>query len=161
MLRHQVISIPKHPEMKNENGSENSSWPIMFGIAVHPGKQCSLGIHGQLQRSRKRSPWLFDEVSIVHKALKRFDRVLQSRQTRHNIFETVNSGVLEDAFATIQSGGATCTDVEVRSLTFTSNESGVTRTKLQEALRPHQGPDFDAMKFPVRRLKSLLQVDCR
>lgn len=74
---------------------------------------------------------LFDEVSIVHKALKRFERVFWSRQTRHNIPGTLNGRVLEDAFATIQSGGATCTDVEVRSLTFTSNESGVARTKPQ------------------------------
>ena len=124
----------------------------MFGVAVHPGEQFSHGIHEQLESPRKEVLGLFDEVSIVHKALKRFDRMLRSRQTRHNISETVNSRVLEDAFATIQSGGANCTDVEVRSLTFTSNESGATRTKPQEALRPHQGPDSDAMKFPVRRL---------
>ena len=44
---------------------------------------------------------LFNDVSIFDEALKGFDRVLRSRQTRHNISGRVINSALEDAFATI------------------------------------------------------------
>ena len=45
---------------------------------------------------------LFNDVSIFDEALKGFDRVLRSRQTRHNISARVIKSALEEAFATIQ-----------------------------------------------------------
>ncbi len=45
---------------------------------------------------------LFDDVSVFEEALKGFDRVLRSRQTKHNISTAVISRALEEASATIQ-----------------------------------------------------------
>lgn len=45
---------------------------------------------------------LFNDVSIFDEALKGFDRVLRSRQTRHNISAKVIHSALQDAFGTIQ-----------------------------------------------------------
>ena len=45
---------------------------------------------------------LFNDVSIFDEALKGFDRVLRSRQTRHNISGKVINDALKDAFATIK-----------------------------------------------------------
>lgn len=45
---------------------------------------------------------LFNDVSNFHEALKGFDRVLRSRQTRHNISGKVINTSIEDAFTTIQ-----------------------------------------------------------
>ena len=42
------------------------------------------------------------DVSVFEEALKGFDRVLRSRQTRHNISGSVINSALEDGFATIQ-----------------------------------------------------------
>ena len=45
---------------------------------------------------------LANDLSIFGEALKGFDRVLRSRQTRHNISRKVISDALDDALATIQ-----------------------------------------------------------
>ncbi len=45
---------------------------------------------------------LFNDVSIFEEALKGFDRVLRSRQTKHEISTTVISKALEEASRTIQ-----------------------------------------------------------
>lgn len=45
---------------------------------------------------------LYNDVSVFDEALKGFDRVLRSRQTRHNISGKVISSALGDAFATVQ-----------------------------------------------------------
>ena len=45
---------------------------------------------------------LFNDVSVFEEALKGFDRVLRSRQTKHNISATVISKALEEASRTIQ-----------------------------------------------------------
>lgn len=58
---------------------------------------------------------LFNDVSIFDEALKGFDRVLRSRQTRHNISGKVINSALEDAFATIQ-------DLETRLVQMSKSE---------------------------------------
>lgn len=58
---------------------------------------------------------LFNDVSIFEEALKGFDRVLRSRQTRHNISGQVINSALEDAFATIQ-------DLETRLVQMLKSE---------------------------------------
>lgn len=58
---------------------------------------------------------LFNDVSIFDEALKGFDRVLRSRQTRHNISGRVISSALEEAFATIQ-------DLQVRLVQISKSE---------------------------------------
>jgi len=45
---------------------------------------------------------LLNDVSVFEEALKGFDRVLRSRQTKHNISATVISRALEEASTTIQ-----------------------------------------------------------
>ena len=45
---------------------------------------------------------LFNDVSVFEEALKGFDRVLRSRQTKHNISPTVISKALEEASRTIE-----------------------------------------------------------
>ena len=45
---------------------------------------------------------LFNDVTHFTEALKGFDRVLRSRQTKHNISGKVINSALEDALATIQ-----------------------------------------------------------
>ena len=45
---------------------------------------------------------LFSDVSAFEEALKGFDRVLRSRQTKHNISETVINRALEEASTTVQ-----------------------------------------------------------
>ncbi len=45
---------------------------------------------------------LFNDVSVFAEALKGFDRVLRSRQTKHNISATVISKALEEASRTIE-----------------------------------------------------------
>ena len=45
---------------------------------------------------------LFNDVFIFDEALKGFDRVLRSRQTRHNISGKVINSALKDAFTTIK-----------------------------------------------------------
>ena len=45
---------------------------------------------------------LFNDVAIFDEALKGFNRVLRSRQTRHNISGKVINSALKDAFATIK-----------------------------------------------------------
>ena len=52
---------------------------------------------------------LFNDVSVFNEALKGFDRVLRSRQAKHNISGKVIESALEDAFATIH-------DLEMRLL---------------------------------------------
>ncbi|CAF9912195.1 MAG: hypothetical protein ALECFALPRED_007902 [Alectoria fallacina] len=58
---------------------------------------------------------LFNDVSIFDEALKGFDRVLRSRQTRHNISAKVISSALEEAFGTIQ-------DLQVRLVQMSKSE---------------------------------------
>ena len=58
---------------------------------------------------------LFNDVSNFHEALKGFDRVLRSRQTRHNISGKVINSSIEDAFATIQ-------EVEARLVQISKSE---------------------------------------
>lgn len=56
-----------------------------------------------------------NDVLIFHEALKGFDRVLRSRQTRHNISGKVINSALEEAFATIQ-------DLEMRLVQMSKSE---------------------------------------
>lgn len=58
---------------------------------------------------------LFNDVSVFNEALKGFDRVLRSRQTKHNISGKVISTALEDAFATIH-------DLEMRFIQMSKSE---------------------------------------
>ena len=44
---------------------------------------------------------IFNDISMFDEALKGFDRVLRSRQTKHNISGRVINSALKDAFATI------------------------------------------------------------
>jgi predicted RNase H-like nuclease (RuvC/YqgF family) len=45
---------------------------------------------------------LFNDVSVFEEALKGFDRVLRSRQTKHNISAAVLGRALEEASSTVQ-----------------------------------------------------------
>ena len=63
---------------------------------------------------------LFNDVSIFEEALKGFDRVLRSRQTRHNISGKVIKSALEDAFTTVQ-------DVETRLVQISKSEASPVR----------------------------------
>ena len=66
---------------------------------------------------------LFNDVSNFHEALKGFDRVLRSRQTRHNISGKVINTSIEDAFATIQ-------EIEARLVQISKSEvSSMRRVK--------------------------------
>lgn len=66
---------------------------------------------------------LFNDVSVFNEALKGFDRVLRSRQTKHNISGKVISGALQDASATIH-------DLEMRFIQMSKSEvSPVRRMK--------------------------------
>ncbi|MCJ1358222.1 MAG: hypothetical protein MMC33_008221 [Icmadophila ericetorum] len=56
------------------------------------------------------------DVSVFEEALKGFDRVLRSRQTRHNISGSVINSALEDGFATIQ-------ELDKRALIRTKRET--------------------------------------
>ena len=58
---------------------------------------------------------LFNDMCIFDEALKGFDRVLRSRQTRHNISEKVISNALEEASLTIK-------DLEMRLLQMSKSE---------------------------------------
>ena len=58
---------------------------------------------------------LFNDVSMFDEALKGFDRILRSRQTKHNISGNVINSALEDAFATIH-------DLEMRLLQMSKSE---------------------------------------
>ena len=66
---------------------------------------------------------LFNDVLIFDEALKGFDRVLRSRQTRHNISGKVINSALKDAFATIK-------DLEMQLIQVSKSEvSPVRRMK--------------------------------
>ena len=58
---------------------------------------------------------LLNDISVFDEALKGFDRVLRSRQTRHNISGKVINSALEVAFATIQ-------DLETRLVQMSKSE---------------------------------------
>ena len=65
----------------------------------------------------------FNDVSIFEEALKGFDRVLRSRQTRHNIHGCVINRALEEGLTTIR-------DLEKRLLQISKSEvSAVSRMK--------------------------------
>ena len=63
---------------------------------------------------------LFNDVLVFDEALKGFDRVLRSRQAKHNISEKVIESALEDAFATIQ-------DLEIRLLQLSKSGTSLMR----------------------------------
>ena len=58
---------------------------------------------------------IFNDISMFDEALKGFDRVLRSRQTKHNISGRVINSALEDAFATIH-------DLEMRLVQMSKSE---------------------------------------
>jgi hypothetical protein len=61
-----------------------------------------LNIMKSFKEGEKELLELFNDVSVFEEALKGCDRVLRSRQTRHNISEKVIHGALEEGFATMQ-----------------------------------------------------------
>lgn len=66
---------------------------------------------------------LYNDVSVFEEALKGFDRVLRSRQTKHNISATVISRALEEASTTIK-------DLESKLVSMSKSEvSAVRRMK--------------------------------
>lgn len=60
------------------------------------------------------------DVSVFEEALKGFDRVLRSRQTRHNISGNVINSALQEGFATIQ-------ELERRVTQITKHEASAMR----------------------------------
>lgn len=66
---------------------------------------------------------LFTDVSVFEEALKGFNRVLRSRQTKHHISAMVIQDALDEAFATVQ-------DLESKLLQMSKSEvSAVRRMK--------------------------------
>ena len=63
---------------------------------------------------------LFNDISIFGEALKGFDRVLRSRQIRHNISEQVINNALEEGLATIR-------EIERRLAQISSSELSTIR----------------------------------
>ena len=63
---------------------------------------------------------LYNDISLFNEALKGFDRVLRSRQTRHNVSEKVISNALDESSATIQ-------DLERRLLHISNSDVSAMR----------------------------------
>lgn len=55
-----------------------------------------------LKNTEKELLELYNDVLVFAEALKGFDRVLRSRQTRHNISTKVIENALEEGFSTVQ-----------------------------------------------------------
>ena len=68
-----------------------------------------------LKDAEKELVELYNDVTIFDEAVKGFDRVLRSRQTRHNISGEVIKSALQDAIATIQ-------DLEMRLAHLSKSE---------------------------------------
>lgn len=66
---------------------------------------------------------LYSDISVFEEALKGLDRVLRSRQTRHNVSGKVISSALEESYTTIQ-------DLEKRLVQISNSEvSAIRRMK--------------------------------
>lgn len=82
-----------------------------------------LNVMRSIKDAEKEVLELYNDVSVFEEALKGFDRVLRSRQTRHN----VSTDVIDHA---LQEGSATIQDLETRLVQiFKCNVSAVRRIK--------------------------------
>lgn len=82
-----------------------------------------LNVIKDLKNAEKALLELYNDISVFEEALKGFDRVLRSRQTRHNLSERVINSALKEGSVTIQ-------DLKVRLLQiYKSDVSAVRRMK--------------------------------
>ena len=94
---------------------------------------------------------LFNDMSIFDEALKGFDRVLRSRQTRHNISEKVINSALEEAFLTVK-------DLETRLLQMSKSESSTMRRMKWVQHKSSVNKLHDRIKAQSAMLQSFLAL---
>lgn len=94
---------------------------------------------------------LFNDMSIFDEALKGFDRVLRSRQTRHNISEKVISSALEEASLTIK-------DLETRLLQMSKSEFSTMRRMKWVQQKSNVNKLHDRLKAQSAMLQSFLAL---
>jgi len=92
-----------------------------------------LGVMRNLKDAEKEILELYNDVSVFEEALKGFDRVLRSRQTRHNVSTDVINNALQEGSATIQDLGIRlvqifkCNVSAVRRIKWAQQKSSLTR----------------------------------
>ncbi|KAL6717453.1 hypothetical protein ACLMJK_005368 [Lecanora helva] len=100
---------------------------------------CLLEVAKNYREGEKEVQEVFNDVAVFEEALKGFDRVLRSRQTKHNISATVMTNALSEAAITIQKLESKLVQIcrsevsAVRRMKWVQNKSNV--NKLHDRLK--------------------------
>ena len=110
-----------------------------------------LSVIKSLKDAEKEFLELYNDVFVFEEALKGFDRVLRSRQTKHNVSEEVIKSALEEASTTIQ-------DLEKRLVQISKSDISAVRRMKWAQYRSSLKKTHDRLKEQSTMLQNFLTL---